>query len=79
MRSRLVQTLMTTYLPSRSMRGVMNLPTLEEIDFRRLAFCHRRIVDIGYICSVCLSLFCQPRPFCLTCRSKFSQGDTDEV
>ncbi|SPO24969.1 related to TFIIH basal transcription factor complex p34 subunit [Ustilago trichophora] len=71
MRSSLVQTLLTTYLPSRSMRGAMNLPTLEEIDFRAACFCHRRIVDIGYICSVCLSLFCQPRPFCLTCRSKF--------
>lgn len=71
MRSSLVQTLLTTYLPSRSMRGSMNLPTLEEIDFRAACFCHRRIVDIGYICSVCLSLFCQPRPFCLTCRSKF--------
>ncbi|CBQ70306.1 related to TFIIH basal transcription factor complex p34 subunit [Sporisorium reilianum SRZ2] len=71
MRSSLVQTLLTTYLPSRSMRGVMNLPTLEEIDFRTACFCHRRIVDVGYICSVCLSLFCQPRPFCLTCRSKF--------
>ena len=71
MRSSLVQTLLTTYLPSRSMRGVMNLPTLEEIDFRAACFCHRRIVDIGYICSVCLSLFCQPRPFCLTCKSKF--------
>ncbi|CCF54856.1 hypothetical protein NDA11_006417 [Ustilago hordei] len=71
MRSSLVQTLLTTYLPSRSMRGVMNLPTLEEIDFRAACFCHRKIVDIGYICSVCLSLFCQPRPFCLTCRSKF--------
>lgn len=71
MRSSLVQTLLTTYLPSRSMRSVMNLPTLEEIDFRAACFCHRRIVDIGYICSVCLSLFCQPRPFCLTCRSKF--------
>ncbi|SNX82287.1 related to TFIIH basal transcription factor complex p34 subunit [Melanopsichium pennsylvanicum] len=71
MRSSLVQTLLTTYLPSRSMRGVLNLPTLEEIDFRAACFCHRRIVDIGYICSVCLSLFCQPRPFCLTCRSRF--------
>ena len=71
MRSSLVQTLLTTYLPSRSMRGVMNLPTLEEIDFRAACFCHRRIVDIGYICSVCLSLFCQPRASCLTCRSKF--------
>lgn len=71
MRSSLVQTLLTTYLPSRSMIGAMNLPTLEEIDFRAACFCHRRIVDIGYICSVCLSLFCQPRPFCLTCRSNF--------
>lgn len=71
LRSALVQTLLTTYLPSRSMRSSMNLPTLEEIDFRAACFCHRKIVDVGYICSVCLSLFCQPRPFCLTCRSKF--------
>ncbi|CDU24454.1 related to TFIIH basal transcription factor complex p34 subunit [Sporisorium scitamineum] len=77
MRSSLVQTLLTTYLPSRSMRGVMNLPTLEENDFRAACFCHRRIVDIGYICSVCLSLFCQPRPFCLTCRSKFPKTTLD--
>lgn len=71
MRSSLVQTLLTTYLPSRSMRGVMNLPSLEKIDFRAACFCHRKIVDIGYICSVCLSLFCSPKPSCLTCRSKF--------
>ncbi|TKY85215.1 hypothetical protein EX895_006295 [Sporisorium graminicola] len=77
MRSNLVQTLLTTYLPSRSMRGAMNLPTLEEIDFRAACFCHRKIVDIGYICSVCLSLFCQPRPFCLTCRSKFPKATLD--
>ncbi|PWZ00945.1 transcription factor Tfb4 [Testicularia cyperi] len=71
LRASLVQTLLTTYLPSRSMRTSMNLPTLEEIDFRAACFCHRKIVDIGYICSVCLSLFCQPRPNCLTCKSKF--------
>lgn len=71
LRTSLVQTLLTTYLPSRSLKSSLNLPTLEEIDFRAACFCHRNIVDIGYICSVCLSLYCTPRPSCLTCRSKF--------
>lgn len=71
LRTSLVQTLLTTYLPSRSLKGSLHLPTLEEIDFRAACFCHRNIVDIGFICSVCLSLYCTPRPFCLTCKSKF--------
>ncbi|MCJ1309844.1 RNA polymerase II transcription factor B subunit 4 [Agyrium rufum] len=29
------------------------------VDFRAACFCHRRVVDIGYVCSVCLSIFCE--------------------
>lgn len=51
----LLQTLMTSFLPSRSIRPLLVFPALDEVDFRAACFCHRRNVDIGYVCSVCLS------------------------
>ncbi|KAI5481226.1 transcription initiation factor TFIIH subunit 3 [Pseudohyphozyma bogoriensis] len=39
--------------------------------FLPACFCHRKIIDIGYVCSVCLSIFCSPLPVCSTCRTKF--------
>ncbi|PWN98031.1 transcription factor Tfb4 [Tilletiopsis washingtonensis] len=67
----LLQTLLTMYLPSPSTRPFMNLPNQDEVDFRAACFCHRRIVDVGYVCSVCLSIFCSPRPSCFTCETSF--------
>ncbi|KAJ3482184.1 hypothetical protein NLI96_g7158 [Meripilus lineatus] len=43
----------------------------DKVDFRAACFCHKKIVDIGFVCSVCLSIFCQPVPVCSTCRTKF--------
>jgi len=56
----LLQTLMTSFLPSRSIRPLLMFPALDEVDFRAACFCHRRNVDIGYVCSVCLSSTCDP-------------------
>ena len=41
------------------------------MDFRAACFCHRRIVDVGFVCSICLSIFCEPVAdgTCLTCGS----------
>lgn len=68
----LLQILMTVYLPSRSIRPSLMFPAMDDVDFRAACFCHRRNVDIGYVCSVCLSIFCEPRKECLICRSEFS-------
>ncbi|KAM0754829.1 Tfb4-domain-containing protein [Meredithblackwellia eburnea MCA 4105] len=70
-RSGLLQYLMMAFLPGASARKHLNLPTQEQVDLRAACFCHRRIVDIGYVCSVCLSIFCAPIPVCTTCRTKF--------
>ncbi|GAA5930775.1 TFIIH/NER complex subunit TFB4 [Sporobolomyces koalae] len=43
----------------------------DQVDLRAACFCHRKIVDLGYVCSVCLSIFCSPLPVCTTCRTKF--------
>ena len=44
-----------SFLPPPSMRGLLNVPTQDQIDFRAACFCHKTIVDVGFVCSVCLS------------------------
>ncbi|THV02438.1 transcription factor Tfb4 [Dendrothele bispora CBS 962.96] len=70
-RDALLQHLTMTFLPSPSVRGAIAVPTQDKVDFRAACFCHKNIVDIGFVCSVCLSIFCQPVPVCSTCRTKF--------
>ncbi|KAG8961315.1 RNA polymerase II transcription factor B subunit 4 [Tulasnella sp. 419] len=70
-RDALLQYLTMCFLPSPSLRRVLALPTQDKVDFRAACFCHKNIVDIGYVCSVCLSIFCKPIPVCSTCRTKF--------
>ncbi|KAI9505546.1 TFIIH subunit Tfb4/p34, partial [Coemansia spiralis] len=68
----LLQTLMFTCLADHYTREILYSPSNELIDFRTACFCHRRVVDIGYVCSVCLSIFCKMAPVCSTCNTKFS-------
>ena len=44
-----------TFLPPPSMRQLMAVPTQDKIDFRAACFCHKTVVDVGFVCSVCLS------------------------
>ncbi|KJA20721.1 hypothetical protein HYPSUDRAFT_118008, partial [Hypholoma sublateritium FD-334 SS-4] len=70
-RDALLQYLIMAFLPPAATRKVLAVPTQDKIDFRAACFCHKNIVDIGFVCSVCLSIFCQPVPVCSTCRTKF--------
>ncbi|KAF8556130.1 transcription factor Tfb4 [Imleria badia] len=70
-RDALLQYLIMSFLSPPSIRRVLAVPTQDKIDFRAACFCHKNIVDIGFVCSVCLSIFCQPVPVCSTCRTKF--------
>ncbi|KAF2094931.1 transcription factor Tfb4 [Rhizodiscina lignyota] len=56
-------------LPDSYARHSLVPPADAAVDFRAACFCHRRVVDIGYVCSVCLSIFCEPLADgqCLTC------------
>ncbi|KAJ1725007.1 RNA polymerase II transcription factor B subunit 4 [Coemansia erecta] len=68
----LLQTLLFSFLADHYTRRVLYLPGNERTDFRATCFCHKRIVDIGYVCSVCLSIFCRLAPVCSTCQTRFS-------
>jgi transcription initiation factor TFIIH subunit 3 len=51
----LLQYLMMAYLPDATARKSLIIPSAGGVDFRAACFCHRKVVDIGYVCSVCLS------------------------
>ncbi|KAJ8603656.1 hypothetical protein MRB53_042091 [Persea americana] len=78
----LLQYLMFAYLPDLSARQHLISPGSDSgVDFRAACFCHRRIVDLGYVCSICLSIFCGPtldeQGRCLTCSSELSLAAFD--
>lgn len=50
-----VQYLMMAYLPDVTARRLLIRPGKGEVDFRAACFCHRNVIDLGYVCSVCLS------------------------
>lgn len=47
-----------SFLSPPLIRKVLTVPTQDKIDFRAACFCHKNIVDIGFVCSVCLSSPC---------------------
>ena len=68
----LLQFLLWTFLPDTSLHGgQLSLPTATKVDYRAACFCHRQLVDIGFVCSVCLSIFCKFSPMCSTCQTVF--------
>lgn len=52
-------------------------PTHDTVDFRAACFCHGNVIDAGFVCSVCLSIFCEPpeKAVCLTCATALTLGD----
>ncbi|QRV94192.1 transcription factor TFIIH complex subunit Tfb4 [Ceratobasidium sp. AG-Ba] len=67
----LLQSLTMCFLPAASLRSTIELPSQGKVDFRASCFCHKDVVDMGYVCSVCLSIFCKPVAVCATCKTKF--------
>jgi len=72
----LLQYLLMVFLPDVGLRKKINLPPAVPVDYRAACFCHRNLIEIGYVCSVCLSVFCTFSPICSTCESTFKLPDT---
>ena len=67
----LLEYLMWVFLPDQKARKSLEMPPPSHVDYRAACFCHRQLVDVGFVCSVCLSIFCQFTPICQTCQSHF--------
>ncbi|CAK3990972.1 RNA polymerase II transcription factor B subunit 4 [Lecanosticta acicola] len=77
-RAGFLQYLMFAYLPDEAARNHLIVPGEGEgVDFRAACFCHRKVVDIGFVCSICLSIFCEPLhdSTCLTCGSHLTMAN----
>jgi transcription initiation factor TFIIH subunit 3 len=59
-----------------SVADLLVTPSADAVDFRAACFCHRNVVDTGFVCSICLSIFCEVPPGgeCLTCGTKLALG-----
>ncbi|KAN0081058.1 TFIIH subunit Tfb4/p34 [Elaphomyces granulatus] len=73
----LLQYLMMAFLPDQRSRRHLVLPSRVDVDFRAACFCHRRVVNIGFVCSICLSIFCESpeNGDCLTCGTHLELSD----
>ncbi|XP_077604094.1 general transcription factor IIH subunit 3 [Crocuta crocuta] len=67
----LLQYLLWVFLPDQDQRSQLTLPPPIHVDYRAACFCHRNLIEIGYVCSVCLSIFCNFSPICTTCETAF--------
>ncbi|ODV86328.1 hypothetical protein CANARDRAFT_27559 [[Candida] arabinofermentans NRRL YB-2248] len=72
----LIQYLTTALFIDPTLRPIIVLPTNTSIDFRASCFITNKVIDIGYVCSVCLcilSVIPQDEK-CPTCHSKFDHN-----
>lgn len=77
-RAGFLQYLMFAYLPDQTAREHLIVPGEGEgVDFRAACFCHKRVIDLGFVCSICLSIFCEPLAdgTCLLCGSHLSMAN----
>lgn len=70
----ILQYLLWVFLPDQYTRDKLVLPPDSKVDYRAACFCHRELIDIGYVCSVCLSIFCKITPICGTCQTVFKNS-----
>lgn len=72
----LIQYLSTALFVDPMLRPIVVLPTNTSIDFRASCFITNKVVDIGYVCSVCLCILSviPPDECCPTCHSKFDHS-----
>ncbi|CAJ1974214.1 unnamed protein product [Sphenostylis stenocarpa] len=75
----LYQYLSTVFATDLHSRAFLRLPKSVGVDFRASCFCHKQTIDMGFVCSVCLSIFCEHHDKCSTCGSVFGKGQLDAL
>lgn len=70
-RNNILQYLISIYLSQGKVREYINLPKTDIISLSAPCICHNQELkdDIGYVCSVCLSIYCHPIDKCDICGS----------
>ncbi|PKS10418.1 hypothetical protein jhhlp_002169 [Lomentospora prolificans] len=71
-----LQYLMMGFMADGEARNALVAPRHHTVDFRAACFCHRRVIDTGFVCSVCLGIFCEvpANAECILCGNKLRLG-----
>ncbi|KXZ56616.1 hypothetical protein GPECTOR_1g555 [Gonium pectorale] len=67
----LLGVLLNNFVADTGTRGQLDAAQALGVDFRASCFCHKFVIETGYVCSVCLSIFCRPSAACSTCGTEF--------
>lgn len=63
----LVQYFMSAFAIDSSLREFVNVPTQSEVEFNAVCFTTKKVISIGYVCSVCLCTMDKPYNECPLC------------
>jgi transcription initiation factor TFIIH subunit 3 len=69
-----LQHLLQSFAVDTTCRQWLQPPALLGVDFRAACFCHKRPCDMVYVCSVCMSIFCEQVADCSTCGTLFKKA-----
>ncbi|XP_050422202.1 general transcription factor IIH subunit 3 [Adelges cooleyi] len=64
------------FLTEPSSRKKLVIPLAPQLDFRPFCFCHGNLTAIGFVCSLCLTIYCKISPICTTCEAVFKVRST---
>lgn len=67
----LAHAMLSNFVAGVSARKFMTPPSCPATDMRTICFCHQNnLISIGYVCSVCLHVFCEKKNICRACNSR---------
>eukprot|EP00116_Pleurobrachia_bachei_P014351 sb/3474613/ len=69
--STLTQYLLSVFLMAIEFRKTFNIPPPNKVDFRAACQCHGTMLDTGFVCSVCMTVYCSFRAICQSCNAHF--------
>jgi len=67
----LAHAMLSHFVAGVSARKCLNPPASPATDLRTICFCHKdKLISVGFVCSVCLHVFCEKRNVCSACNSR---------
>ncbi|KAJ3450130.1 transcription initiation factor iih tfiih polypeptide 3-related [Anaeramoeba flamelloides] len=75
----ILQILLTNFIVDHWSRRFLKLPKPSNIDYRATCFDNQKVVELGYVCSVCLSIFSKYSVLCPNCHTRFPIKKIDKI
>ena len=80
----IIEYFLTAYLIGNESRKYFKLPYLTIASFEAACYCHKKIIQTGWVCSSCLAIYCESQGkrgscFCQFCGVRFDVFDSEEL